>query len=251
MFSVSRIIFFFCLILVFNCSCRKTESVISVPERGGIALTFDDYSVDNWHSYLYLFDSLHIKCTFYVSNFNKLTIHQKEKLHDIQKHGHEIAFHSTNHVNFLETMQSHGFKNLMEEEIKKGLELMNKEGFYPTNFAYPFGAHNLIMDKALLKKFKTVRVLNGTHELDNSLCSLSGNTIIKGLGIDESSKRSYIQICNLLSSASELDKCAVLLVHNIERHDTNLQMPITKLRKLLIKAKEMHLHFYTISEISR
>ena len=236
-------------------SCRKSQinNVTSdgIPERGGLALTFDDYNIDNWFSYIGLLDSAKVKCTFYVSNYNKLSTNQKEKLLQLQDHGHEIAFHSSNHKNFVEKMQSHGFKKLMEEEIVSGLQLMHNDGLFPKTFAYPYGAHNLIMDKVLLKKFKSVRTLNGTHDLNNSLCPLSGNTVIRGLGIDESSKRSLSGINTLLSSASELNHCAVLLIHNIEAKRTNLQLPLWKFRNILVKAKSLHLHFYTVSEISK
>ena len=243
------------LLIIFCVSCRKAEvkAVVAevIPQKGGLAITFDDYSVDNWFKYVNLLDSFKVKCTFYVSNYNKLADQQKEKLRTIQSHGHEIAFHSTNHLNFVENLQRLGFKKLMDEEVRNGLDLMNKDGFYPQTFAYPYGAHNLIMDKALLKRFKSIRTLNGTHELKNSLFPLSGNSVIRGLGIDENSKRNFENICSLLSSAKDLDKCAVLLIHNVERNDTKLQLPLSKLRNLLLKAKALNLHSYTISEISR
>lgn len=243
------------LLVITSISCRKSEVKIAqaelAPQKGGIAITFDDYSVDNWYRYINLLDSFKAKCTFYVSNYNKLSETQKQKLHDIQNHGHEIAFHSTNHINFVQNLQKLGFKKLMDEEVRNGLELMNKDGFYPQTFAYPYGAHNLLMDKALVKRFKSIRTLNGTHELKNSLFPLSGNTFIRGLGIDENSNRNFGNICGLLASAKDLDKCAVLLIHNVERNDTQLQLPLSKLRNLLVKAKSLNLRFYTISEISR
>ena len=81
-------------------SCNKQDVTASTNERGGLALTFDDYNIDNWYTYIDLLDSFNVKATFYVSNYNKLNVHQKAKLHEIQNRGHEIAFHSTNHVNF-------------------------------------------------------------------------------------------------------------------------------------------------------
>ncbi len=50
-----------------NFSCKKTDvitssaSVTPVPFKGGIALTFDDYNIDNWYKYIDLFDSLQVK----------------------------------------------------------------------------------------------------------------------------------------------------------------------------------------------
>ncbi len=244
--QVSLLIF----IISFSSSCNKADKIPDAP-KPGLALTFDDYSVDNWHNYMKLFDSLDVKATFYISNFNKLTAAQKAKLHQLQNHGHEIAFHSTNHVNFVKYLNNNKSEKLIEEEVTKGLELMNNEGFFPGTFAYPYGAHTDALDKALLKRFKSVRALNGTHDFANSLCPLSGNTMLFSLGIDETSKRKIEQIEELLTKASQTNKCAVLLVHNIQRSDIKMQLPLWKLKRIISTAKSLGLKFYTISEISK
>lgn len=237
-------------IIIFGTSCNKNQNTDkSLP--AGIALTFDDYSVDNWYAYADLLDSLNVKATFYISNFNKLNASQIHKLHNLQLRGHEIAFHSTNHVNFVKYLEKNKCDKLIEEEIVNGLQLMNREGFYPQTFAYPFGAHTDALDKILLKYFKSVRVLNGTKDLTTSLSPLSNNTMLHGLGIDEQSKRSLGQIEGLLNQASQKRSCAVLLVHNIERRDTQLELPLWKLRRILLKAISLNLKFYTITELSK
>ncbi len=238
-------------LLLSSSSCSKKEAAAATDNKGGIALTFDDYSVSNWHTYINLFDSLRVKATFYISNYNKLTAEQKIKLHELQDHGHEIAFHSTNHVNFVKYVDSTSCDRLIKEEVANGLRLMNKDGFSPTTFAYPYGKHNDILDRLLLKQFKSVRALNGTQDLSRSLASLHNNKLIFGLGIDETSKRSLDKIKGLLSLAQQTDKCAVLLVHNIERHDTELQIPLWKLKEIIASAKSLNLTFYTVSEISK
>lgn len=237
-------------IYLFATSCNKVDKIPGGNKPAGIALTFDDYSVDNWYTYIPLLDSLDVKATFYISNFNKLTAVQKVKLHEIQNHGHEIAFHSTNHVNFAKYLRNNNCDKLIEEEVIKGLELMNNDGFFPTTFAYPYGAHTDALDKILLRKFKSVRALNGTKDLTASLASTGGNTMLFGLGIDEKSNRKLENIEELLSKASQTNKCAVLLVHNIQRTDINMQLPLWKLKRIILKAKELGLIFYTISAIS-
>lgn len=240
-----------CLIFFINFSCKKTDVTAIPVERGGLALTFDDHYVDNWFHYIDLLDSMGVKATFYISNYNKFTAVQKVKLHKLQDHGHEIAFHSTTHANFLKTAASDGCEKLIKEEVLDGLKLMNNDGFYPTTFAYPYGKHNDVLDKFMYKYFKSVRALNGTQDLSRSLASLHDNKLLFGLGIDETSKRSMEKINGLLSLAQQTDRCAVLLVHNIERHDTDMQIPIWKLREVLASAKSLNLKFYTVSEISR
>jgi peptidoglycan/xylan/chitin deacetylase (PgdA/CDA1 family) len=233
-----------------NFSCNKTEAVPTVESRGGIALTFDDYSIDNWYNYINLFDSLQVKATFYVSNYNRLTDSQKDKLKDMQSRGHEIAFHSSNHANFLNFARENGCNGLIKKEVTEGLELMNKDGFYPTTFAYPYGKHTKVLDKLLLRYFKSVRALNGPPDVAKSLVPLHNNKVFFGLGIDESSKRSMSKIGDLLGWAYQTDRCAVMLIHNIERSETKLQIPLCKLKEIILKARSLHLKFYTVSEIS-
>ncbi|HUS00749.1 MAG TPA: polysaccharide deacetylase family protein [Chitinophagaceae bacterium] len=233
-----------------NHSCNKND-IANVNSRGGIALTFDDHYVDNWHQYMGLFDSMGVRATFYISNYNKFTAAQKIKLREIKEHGHEIAFHSTNHVNFLKYADSSGCNRLIKEEVRDGLRLMNNDGFYPTTFAYPYGKHNDVLDKMLLRTFKSVRALNGTQDFSRSLAFLQGNTLLFGLGIDESSKRNLEKIKGLLFLAQQTNHCAVLLVHNIERNNLKMQIPLSKLKEILSTANSLNLKFYTISEISK
>ena len=254
-FSLKRIGYLTLLgaVLLINFSCKKNQEVIvsTIQTRGGLALTFDDYNVDNWHKYMYLLDSLKIKATFYVSNYNKLNAAQKNKLRELEQHGNEIAFHSTNHVNFLKYKENYKtFEKLMDEEVFKGLTLMNNDGFYPTTFAYPYGQHNEILDKHLLKYFKSVRALNGNGDINKSLASLDNNKIIYGYGLDDIRDRDISKIEGMLETAREKNSCAVLLVHNIEKPEIKLQLPLETLRRFLIKAKSLDLNFYTISEIS-
>src|SRR5437762_12914955 len=106
-----RRIFFVVLVCGGVCSCSKNSVDLSAPP--GIALTFDDNSVDNWYRYADLFDSLGVKATFYISNFNKLSQVQIAKLHDLQNRGHEIAFHSTTHPNFVKYLEKNKCDHLI------------------------------------------------------------------------------------------------------------------------------------------
>ena len=237
------------LLFFVNLSCNKND-ITPNGTRGGLALTFDDNYIDNWYPNIHLFDSLGVKATFYISNYKRLTNAQKAKLREIKDHGNEIAFHSTNHVNFLKCVDSTGVDRLVKEEIVRGLRLMNNDGFYPTTFAYPYGKHNDFLDKLLLKHFKSVRALNGTQDLSRSLVPLQNNKVLFGLGIDEPSNRNINKIEGLLYLAQQTNRCAVLLVHNVERQDMKMQIPLWKLKQILVRAKSLNLKFYTISEIS-
>lgn len=236
------------VICFWGCTKFKKDGQLT---KAGIAITFDDERVDNWFANLSFLDSNHVKATFYVCKYNKFTPEQKQRLAIIQSHGHEIAFHSTNHYNMLDYV--YRYKNtvdeLMKYEIVDGLAQMNKDGFYPTAFAYPYGAHNAVYDKMLMKYFKSVRALNGTTDFSKSLAPTENNDILYGLGIDKSSKRTDESVLQLIKSAADNNNCAVFVAHDI---NTEIKLSVTRerLQKMFDYVKELGLHYYTISEIS-
>jgi peptidoglycan/xylan/chitin deacetylase (PgdA/CDA1 family) len=235
---------------MFFWGCAKFEKR-GECSHAGITLTFDDDRVDNWYQYLAFLDSAHVKATFYICKYNRFTADQKQKLAVIQSHGHEIAFHSTNHYNMLDYVykHKHTIDELMQNEIVNGLKLMNRDGFYPTTFAYPYGAHNGIYDKMLMRYFKSVRALNGTADFSKSLTVTEKNDVLYGLGIDKSSKRSDADILQLVQSAANNKNCAVLVAHDI---NSGKQLSVSRalLQKIFDAAKRLDLKYYTASEIS-
>ena len=237
-----------CLVLLPCCSKFKKEGHM---KKAGIAITFDDDRVDNWFEYLPFLDSANVKATFYICKYNRFTTAQKKKLNIIQSHGHEIAFHSTNHYNMLDYVYRyrHTIDELMKNEVTEGLKLMNGDGFYPTAFAYPYGAHNGIYDKMLMRYFKSVRALNGTDDFTKSLTSTESNDVLYALGIDKSSKRTDETVMQLIKSAADNNNCAVFVAHDI---NTVIKLSVTKerLKKIFSYVNQLGMKYYTISEIS-
>lgn len=230
--------------------CKKFEKTGQL-NQAGIALTFDDDRVDNWFTYLPYLDSANIKATFYICKYNRFTPEQKQKLATIQSHGHEIAFHSTNHYNMLDYVYryKHTVDELMFNEIECGLKMMNRDGFYPTTFAYPYGAHNGLYDKILMRYFKSVRALNGTNDFSKSLAPTEKNQLLFGLGIDKGSKRSDEVVLQLIKSAADNNNCAVFVSHDINT-GSKLSVTLDRLKKMANYVNQLGLKFYTISQIS-
>lgn len=248
--NIARQIFLSVLIIIFFTGCEKYKKVGQISQAG-IALTFDDDRVDNWFVYLPLLDSANVKATFYICKYNRFTADQKRKLVIIQSHGHEIAFHSTNHYNMMDYVYKykHTIEELMQKEIVDGLKLMNRDGFYPTTFAYPMGAHNGIYDKMLMRYFKSVRALNGTNDFSKSLAATEKNSLLFGLGIDKSSKRSDETVTQVIQAAYNNNTCAIFVAHDI---NTGKSISVTKerLQKIFNYVNKLGLKYYTISEIS-
>jgi peptidoglycan/xylan/chitin deacetylase (PgdA/CDA1 family) len=237
------------LVLLFV-GCKKFEKPGSLQDPG-VVITFDDNYVDNWMEYLPMLDSAGVRATFYICRYNRLTADQKNDLKTIQSHGHEIAFHTTNHYNMMDYVykEKHTIDELMKKEIEDGLKMMNRDGFFPTTFAYPAGAHNGLFDKMLKRYFKSVRALNGTNDFSKSLAPTERNDVLYGLGIDKSSNRSDDNIMQMIKSAFDNRDCAVFVAHNINK---NISLSVTKERllKMFAYIKSLGLKYYTASEIS-
>ncbi len=124
------------LIGIIIAGCRQDVPKGLLP-HGSVALTFDDASVDNWYDHLPLLDSLGIKATFYISKYHTLSPEQKQRLHLIAAHGHEIAYHTTNHSDLRKLLEKKGMDYVIREEILKDLDLMQQDGFNITNSLPP------------------------------------------------------------------------------------------------------------------
>lgn len=231
-------------------ACKKFEKQGAIKEPG-IVLTFDDNMVDNWYRYLPFLDSAGMKATFYICKYNRFTPEQKEKLREIQRHGHEIGYHTTNHYNMVDYVYKfkHPVEEMLKYEIEDGLKMMNKDGFYPATFAFPYGAHNGVIDKLLKRYFHSLRALNGTSDFTKSLAATEHNDLLYGLGIDKSSNRRDADILQMLKSARDNNNCAVLVGHYINMNGS-LSVPLWRLRKIADYARELGLKYYTVSEIS-
>ena len=248
--NFTRLLCMLVLTSMFFWGCTKFEKKGQLSPAG-IVLTFDDDRVDNWFQYMPFLDSANVKATFYICKYHKFTAEQKQKLAIMQSHGYEIAFHSVGHYDMLKYVYKykHTIDELMQNEIESGLKQMNRDGFYPTTFAYPYGAHNGIYDKMLMRYFKSVRALNGTADFSKSLAPTEKNDILFGLDIDKSGKRSEADILRLIQSAADNKNCAVLVAHDIN-NGKPLSVSRELLQKIIDKVKALGLKYYTVSEIS-
>lgn len=245
-----KLLLVFVAIAVTTLHCTKYKKEGYVP-KPGIVLTFDDNRIDNWSKYLNLLDSLGLKATFYVSGYQKLNATQKQKLKKIQARGHEIAYHTRTHPNMSTYMQKYKktLQQMIDEEIVKGLTEMQNDGFNPTSFAFPFGAHNGLVDNALKPYFKSIRALNGSKDYAKSLTATDKNYILYGFGLDKSSNHTDDVLQKLLEYAKSNNNCAVLVAHDI---NTPVTLSVTKARLIAIGTlvKQLGLISYTAAQIS-
>lgn len=221
-------------------------------DQGEIALTFDDASVENWHHYLPLLDSLNIKATFYVSHYHTLNKQQKAWLKEIEARGHEIAYHTANHLDMSKEAAKAGMASLEEREVKSDLTLMRADGYVITDFAYPFGSHTSQLDNCLLRSFKSVRALSNKQNYKKSLVKETGDRkVLYGANVDNNSRLTEDGIRSLMNDASDYHTCLVLVAHQINKPEIKLQISRERLMFFSKIAAEKGLKFITVNEIVR
>lgn len=239
------------LVNVLLFACHK-ETAQGTFEKGQIALTFDDASIENWHQYLPLLDSLNIKATFYVSHYHSFNARKKALLKEIALEGHEVAYHTANHPDLVKEVAKKGLAYVEEVEIKKDLLLMQKDGYSVTNFAYPYGSHNTILNTCLLRTFKSVRVVTNAHNYQKSLTKAAGDwKVLYGLAVDNNSSLSDSHILSYMDDAQLLHSCLILFAHQINNKATAWQISLERLKLIAREANKRNLRFVTINELTQ
>lgn len=134
-------------------------SLHAVP--GSLALSFDDHALASWSALRPVLDRYHAQVTFFVSLFLELGDDDRAQLRQLADDGHDIEYHSTNHLNAVDYAAAHGVAGYVADEIVPALDAMRAEGYATTVFAYPFGARNAELDDALTPYFRVVRATRG------------------------------------------------------------------------------------------
>ena len=123
----------------------------------GWAFTIDDDEVDIWYSWRERLRPHHAKLTFFVSGYSSFTEHQKQELRELAHDGHDIEAHGTAHQNAVDYVAAHGVDAYMRDEVLPSKDALARDGYSVVAFAYPYGAHTVMIDDALLREFKLLR----------------------------------------------------------------------------------------------
>lgn len=224
----------------------------SVQNSAGIALTFDDYSVDQWFEIKDILKKYHVNATFYVAHFNSLNASQINKLRILQDEGNEIAFHGLEHRDAVEYLKDHSIDAYLNDEIISGLDLMKKAGFNPVDFSYPSGHGTKPLTERLKKYFLHVRLTDSLKNGDGFYYDYGSNqTEIYGVGIDDITyDYSLDDILKSISTAKENDKIVIFYAHiPVQNNPQMYQLSTDRLEKILINGSENTMKFYKIAEL--
>jgi len=222
--------------------------------NAGIAMTFDDTYIDQWYTIRDILKKYNAHATFFVSNYYSLSPEQITKLKTLETDGNEIAFHGYEHVNSVEYLHNYTFDDYMNNEIKKGVDLMKKDGFHPVDFSYPFGYYDPNTTQSFQKYFLHVRVTSSTWDDPLMYYQYGSNrTLISGIGIDDVTYSQSVDINNIyagISTAKKENKILILYGHNTVANASSLyETSYDRLEKILKYAAEKDMKTFTISEI--
>lgn len=136
----------------------------------GIALSFDDTSVDAWFALRDLFQQYRARVTFFVSRYYGLGPAQRARLKQLASDGHDIEAHSVRHMRAPEYVEHHGLNAYVHDEVDPSIAILRDEGYEIRAFAYPFGARTGQLDDAIAKRVPVLRSITYTYMFTESPC---------------------------------------------------------------------------------
>jgi hypothetical protein len=132
------------------------------PHRPGIALAFDDNSVEEWLGIRDLLDAHHARVTFFVTRYAELSDAEHAGLLQLAADGHDLEPHSVHHIHATAYVAEYGLDAYIQDEVLPSFEVLEAIGSQPTTYAYPFGVHSSEIDDAVLQYVAKVRVTPGS-----------------------------------------------------------------------------------------
>jgi peptidoglycan/xylan/chitin deacetylase (PgdA/CDA1 family) len=136
----------------------------------GLALSFDDTSVDAWFALRPLLDQYGAKVTFFVSRYPTIGPAQRAELHQLSAEGHAVEPHTVNHLRAPDYVEEHGLNAYLRDEVDSSLAMLRADGFVVDAFAYPFGARTEQIDHGIAKRVPVLRSVAFTYGIIGDPC---------------------------------------------------------------------------------
>jgi hypothetical protein len=136
----------------------------------GLALSFDDTSVDAWLEMRPLLERYGARVTFFVSRYHTFSEAQLAGLKVLAADGHDIEPHSVGHFRAPEYVENHGLAAYLREEIDPSIAALRADGYEVHAFAYPFGARTSELDDAIARRVPVLRSVAFSYTLVQDPC---------------------------------------------------------------------------------
>jgi peptidoglycan/xylan/chitin deacetylase (PgdA/CDA1 family) len=136
----------------------------------GVALSFDDTSVDAWVALRPLFAQYQARVTFFVSRYKYLGDAQHAGLKLLAADGHAVEAHSVQHFHAPDYVDDHGIDAYLRDELDPSIAALRADGFEVDAFAYPFGVRTGQLDDAIAKRVPVIRSVEFSYPVVQSPC---------------------------------------------------------------------------------
>jgi peptidoglycan/xylan/chitin deacetylase (PgdA/CDA1 family) len=140
--------------------------------RAGLALSFDDTSIDAWFAQRALFQQYDARITFFLSRYRDIYDSQRAELQQLHADGHDVEAHTVNHLRGPDYVEQYGLDAYMADEIVPSIDILEADGYTVQVFAYPFGARTSETDRAILDHVRVLRSVLFTWPEASSPCPL-------------------------------------------------------------------------------
>ncbi|MGX9356983.1 polysaccharide deacetylase family protein [Roseobacteraceae bacterium S113] len=150
-----------------------------------LCLTFDDNYVDSWYETRALFDKHNARATFFVCWPERLSEEEVRKLHVLQDEGHEIGFHTREHVRLPKYLETHTLEEYLADQIDAGLEVIHRHGFDPRSFSFPYFRYRPKLIDPMLERFDILRLDGPTKNYHDALTPHEGVQTVKTLAFTD------------------------------------------------------------------
>jgi peptidoglycan/xylan/chitin deacetylase (PgdA/CDA1 family) len=247
---------FFILFSLLNCNKDADDKLLGP----GIILSVDK-PPDTWYHFRDFLKENNVKLTFYIENYPTLKDSTKAIMKEMQADGHEMAHHTNTHPHSDEYVVKYGMDTYIKEEINLVTDLMRNDGFNPITYAYPFGDCTTELDERLLEHFNSVRKIIDPYmtkhlsDMDQIYYRYGNMKLFYASSIDQRHHHSIDEILEALEMAKDSRRAVSLYCHflnnNTPTEASNSHVYEHDMKRIILKAKELGLRFYTVSEVSR
>ena len=123
----------------------------------GIALSFDDSGVPYWMEARPLFLAYGARVTFFVCRYAEMSDDLHAQIRELANDGHDIEAHSVLHLRAPSYVEDHGLRAYLDDEALPSIEVLRRDGYAVSAYAYPYGARTDELDHALLQHVPVLR----------------------------------------------------------------------------------------------
>jgi len=195
-------------------ACKKTD-LLEGDLEPGVALTFDDASIDKWVELLPMFQRYGVKATFFICTACSDNSLDTSKLLQLFKAGNEIGSHTLHHITVTNYLKLHTLDDYYNFEIVPTLDYFKSLNIPVSSFAYPGGDNSDASDNYLSKYFSKLRAMGLLRlAVHDSYIFHKKRKVVYGAYIDHASPYTLEEYKNAIRKAKDHNAVLLLVGHS-------------------------------------